>query len=218
MLPSTKRLIIAIIGLLLFMEMLDSTVLNTALPQIAKAIHNNPIELKVALTFYLLSLGIFIHISGWLADPFGAKRILQIAVVIFVVGSIGCGLSVNLANLVLFRIIQGIGGAFMMPVGRLVLLRTMGKEGIVLATPKVATIGLIGSSIGPVIGGALTTYLSWRWIFFLNIPVGILMQWSISRFFPDIPPEKTEPFDFFGFVLFGAGLALLLFSLDVIVD
>jgi len=216
MFKNSKQILIGIVGLLLFMESMDATVLNTSLPQIAKAIHDNPIDLKVALTSYLLSMGLFIPVSGWLADRFGASRVLKVALVVFILGSMGCGVSNNLDSLVIFRIIQGIGGALMMPIGRLVLLKTLGNQ-IVTAMPNVAAVGLLGAAIGPLLGGALTTYISWRWIFYINFPIGLFALWVVAKSFPVIACHK-RPFNWLSFLLFCGGLALLLTGLDIIVD
>ena len=213
-----KNLIILTVSLILFMELADTSILNTSLPQIARSLHSNPVDLKVALTSYLLSLGVFIPISGWVADKIGVRLILKLAIVIFLVGSIGCGFANSLTTLVIFRIIQGMGGSFMMPISHLALLRIFDKKGIVTVWSKVAPIGFMGAALGPIIGGALTTYATWRLIFFINVPFGLFAIYMIHRLFPRLRQPLTRPFDLIGFVSFGSGLALLLFVIDVIVD
>ncbi len=202
----------------MLMEMLDATVLNTALPQIAIGLHVNPLRLKEILTVYFLALGIFIPVSGWMADRFGEKKSMLFAIVLFTVSSLVCGLSQNLPTLVGFRFLQGVGGAFLMPVGRQIMVRVfLGVERIkAMATINIMT--LLGLVLGPLVGGALTTYANWRWIFFLNGPVGIVGYYLILHYLPVIrAPEKIR-FDFIGFILIGLALGSLLFLLDVLID
>lgn len=163
-----------IIAVALFMETIDSTIINTAIPKIASSLQINPISLKFSLTSYLISLAVFIPISGWLADRFGAKKIFAIAMLIFTAGSILCGMSDHLYQLVPARIFQGFGGAMMTPVGRLILYRVFPKGKLINASTSATTPALIGPAIGPVLGGFITTYFSWRWIFYVNVPVGII--------------------------------------------
>jgi len=170
----SKAIIIVIVAIAMLMELLDATVINTSLPQIAKSLHTNPIELKVAITMYLLSLGIFIPVSGWLVDCIGERKTLILAIIIFLLSSIGCALSTNLDMLVVFRLLQGMGGAFLMPIARLVLVRAYGKQDIVHAMMKVSLITMSAMFLGPILGGAITTYIGWRWIFLLNIPFGLV--------------------------------------------
>lgn len=215
---SQEKAIIWTVAFLFFMDTLDGTVLNTSLPQIAYSFQISPILLKVALTSYLLSLGILIPISGWIADRFGAAKVMLAAVLVFTLSSIGCGLSPNLGLLVLFRILQGLGGALMMPVGRLVVLRVFGHERLLYAMMRITILGLVGPAIGPLLGGALTTYLSWRFIFFINIPVGIVAWYFIFHYFPKTQETILRPFDALGFILFSGGLGILLYVLDVTAD
>src|ERR1700686_47975 len=175
MTPRTRQLVISlIVACAMFMQNLDSTIIATALPAIGKSLGENPLRLNVAITCYLLSLAVFIPISGWTADRFGARRVFSAAIVVFTLGSIACGLANSLPMLVIARIVQGMGGAIMVPVGRLVLLRTVPKSELVRAMSYVSVPALVGPVIGPPLGGLIVTYGSWQWIFFLNIPIGAL--------------------------------------------
>src|SRR3954470_17025097 len=168
---SRQFAILLIVACAMFMQNLDSTIIATALPTIAHSIGETPLRLNVAITCYLLSLAGFVPISGWTADRFGARRVFSAAIVVFTLGSIACGLANSLPVLVVARIVQGMGGAMMVPVGRLVLLRTIPKSELVRAMSYISIPALIGPVIGPPLGGFIVTYSSWRWIFFINIPI-----------------------------------------------
>jgi EmrB/QacA subfamily drug resistance transporter len=197
----------------LFMENLDSTVISTSLPAIAGDLHINPISLKLALTSYLISLAIFIPASGWAADRFGARTIFRSAILVFVTGSILCGLSNTLPELVGARIIQGLGGAMMVPVGRLLLLRTVERTELVNALAYLTVPALLGPMTGPLLGGFITTYFHWRWIFWINVPIGAVGVILATQFIEDIRGRSSWPLDVRGFFLSGLGLACLLFGL-----
>ena len=203
-----------VVACAMFMQNLDSTVIATALPTIARALDESPLTLNVAITCYLLSLAVFIPISGWTADRFGARRVFSAAIVVFTLGSIGCGMANSLAALVAARIVQGMGGALMVPVGRLVLLRTVEKSDLVRAMSYVSVPALIGPVMGPPLGGFIVTYWSWRWIFFINIPIGILGIILVNLLIGDLKEGGRRPFDFGGFALTGVGLATLAFGLE----
>ncbi len=196
-----------IVACALFMENLDSTVLSTALPTIARDFGVSPINLKLALTSYLLTIAIFIPASGWLADRFGARTIFRIAIVLFTTGSICCGLSHSIAELVASRVLQGLGGAMMVPVGRLVILKSVSKSELVGALAWLTVPALIGPVVGPPLGGFITTYFEWRWIFWINVPIGILGLVLATLFIPDIRGEERVRFDYPGFVLSSFGIA-----------
>ncbi len=204
-----------IVACALFMENLDSTVIATSLPAIARDMNEDPIALKLALTSYLLSLAVFIPVSGWAADRYGAKNVFRAALGIFMIGSIACGFAVSLPDFVLFRIIQGMGGAMMVPVGRLVVLRSVPKEEFVAALSWFTIPALLGPITGPPIGGFITTYFHWRWIFFINVPIGLLGIALVTRFIGDIREENTPPLDRLGFALLGIGLSGVVFGLAV---
>ncbi|HTP83314.1 MAG TPA: DHA2 family efflux MFS transporter permease subunit [Alphaproteobacteria bacterium] len=200
----------------LFMENLDSTVVATALPAIARSLHEDPLRLNLAITSYLLSLAVFIPLSGWLADRIGARTVFGSAIVVFTLGSIGCGFSETLGQLVATRMLQGLGGAMMVPVGRLVLMRTIPKAELVNAMTYLTVPALIGPIMGPPVGGFIVTYSSWRWIFFINIPIGILGVLLTRRFIPDLTEEVRRPLDGRGFALTGLGLVGLMFGFETI--
>jgi EmrB/QacA subfamily drug resistance transporter len=212
----TKIIIPLIVACALFMENLDSTVISTALPAISVDLHQDPIALKLALTSYLLTLAVFIPISGWMADRFGARTVFRLAIVVFTAGSMLCGFSTSLLDFVIYRIIQGLGGAMMTPVGRLVVLRLIPKHEYVSAFAWLVIPALIGPLIGPPLGGFITTYFSWRWIFWINIPIGVLGIALATRYIEDIREENVPPLDGRGFVLSGIGLAGLAFGLTTI--
>ena len=205
-----------IVALALFMETLDTTILSTAIPQMAKSFGQNPLNLKLALTSYLLSLAIFIPISGWMADRWGSRNIFVGAMGLFTISSFFCGFSNNLTELIVWRVIQGMGGAMMMPVGRLVLLRTFRKENLIRIMNYITLPALLGPALGPVVGGALTTFFSWRYVFYINVPfglVGLLLAWfGIVNF----KNQVVGTFDWLGFLLFGFGLAGVSFSFEVL--
>jgi EmrB/QacA subfamily drug resistance transporter len=210
-----ERLIPLIVATALFMENMDSTVIATSLPAIAADIGTSPLTLKLAITSYLLSLAVFIPASGWTADRFGARLVFSLAVAVFMAGSIGCALSTSVTDFVIARILQGMGGAMMTPVGRLVLLRTIDKSALVNAMAWVTVPALVGPVIGPPLGGFITTYFSWHWIFLINIPIGLLGIFMASRYIDPIKSENHERFDLYGMVLAGIGLAGIAFGLSV---
>ena len=210
-----ERLIPLIVATALFMENMDSTVIATSLPAIAADIGTSPLTLKLAITSYLLSLAVFIPASGWTADRFGARMVFSLAIAVFMVGSIGCALSSSVTDLVIARILQGLGGAMMTPVGRLVLLRTIDKSALVNAMAWVTVPALVGPVIGPPLGGFITTYFSWHWIFLINIPIGLLGIFMALRYIDPIRSLSPERFDLYGLVLAGIGLAGIAFGLSV---
>jgi EmrB/QacA subfamily drug resistance transporter len=213
--PAPRSSLIAmIVACGLLMENLDSTVISTALPQIAVSMHEDPVRLSLAITTYLLSLAIFIPASGWFADRFGARTIFRLAIVIFTVGSILCGLSGSLVGLTAARILQGAGGAMMVPVGRLVLLRTVAKAELVRAMAYLTVPAMIGPVLGPPVGGAIVTFASWRWIFFLNVPIGILGIVLVSLFIENRKEPDTPKLDLAGLLLSGTALAGLMLGFE----
>ena len=202
-----------IIACALFMENMDSTVIATSLPVIAADLGVNPISLKLALTAYLVSLAVFIPVSGWMADRFGSLTVFRLAIGVFMLGSLTCGFSSSLDGFVAARFLQGMGGAMMVPVGRLILLKSVPKNELVQAMSYLTIPALLGPVFGPPLGGFISTYFHWRWIFFINIPIGILGIYLATRHVPQITEPDLAPLDFVGFVLSGFGLSALTLGL-----
>ncbi|MFL4971683.1 MAG: MFS transporter [Xanthobacteraceae bacterium] len=213
---TTDRLVPLIIAVALFMENMDSTVIATSLPAIAADIGTSPLALKLAVTCYLLSLAIFIPASGWTADRFGARTVFRAAIAVFVAGSIGCALASSLTGFVVARIVQGIGGAMMTPVGRLILVRTIDRRALLGAMVWVTMPALIGPIIGPPVGGFITTYFTWHWIFLINVPIGLVGIVLVTRYIENVRVAAPPPFDFSGMVLAGLGVGGLAFGLSVL--
>ena len=211
-----ERIIPLIVAVALFMEHMDSTVISTALPAIANDIGANPLALKLAITSYLLSLAIFIPASGWIADRFGARTVFRAAIVVFMIGSIGCAVSGSLTDFVIARTVQGMGAAMMSPVGRLVLIRSVPKRDLVNAMAWVSMPALVGPMLGPPVGGFITTYFSWHWIFIINLPIGFLGIALATRYIEDFRTEELAPFDFVGMVLLGIGIAGVVIGVSVL--
>src|SRR6202167_3347785 len=212
--PSSRRLLPWLVAVALFMESLDTTILNTAVPAVAAALHVAPLSMKSVLASYTLSLAIFIPISGWMADRFGTRRVFASAIGIFTLGSFLCGISSNIHVMVGCRILQGLGGSMMVPVGRLTVVRTFAKSELIQAMSSVAIPGLIGPMLGPIAGGLIVGYFHWRLIFFVNIPIGLVGLVMVYRHLPDYR-EPTNPLDVAGLILFGSGIALLSYVLEV---
>jgi EmrB/QacA subfamily drug resistance transporter len=210
-----RELLPWLVAVAFFMQALDTTILNTAVPSIARALAVAPLSMKSVLSSYSLSLAVFIPISGWMANRFGTRRVFGGAILLFALGSLLCGLARNIHWLVAFRILQGCGGAMMVPVGRLTLVRTFPKSELVRAMSFVAIPGLIGPMLGPVAGGFITGYLHWSVIFFLNVPIGVAGLYLVYRYLPDYRQDASPPLDVAGLVLFSSGIALLSYVLEV---
>jgi EmrB/QacA subfamily drug resistance transporter len=210
-----KRYMPWLVAVALFMENLDATIVNTAVPTMAANLGVAPLSLKGVLTAYTLSLAVFIPISGWMADRFGTKRVFALAIGLFLVGSLFCGLATNVPLLVVSRIIQGIGGAMMTPVGRLALVRSFPRSEIINAMNYVIIPALIGPLVGPFVGGIIVHWLHWRVIFFLNLPFGLVGLLMTRKYMPDFRDENAPALDRVGFILFGMGIALLSYVLEV---
>jgi EmrB/QacA subfamily drug resistance transporter len=209
-----KRIIPWLMASVFFIEVLDESIISTSIPRMAASLHLNPLALKAAIISYLISLAVLIPTSGWIAGRFGVRRVLTTAVGIFMLGSLCCGLSSNLDELVLSRVLQGIGGAMMTPLGRMTMLHTFKKHELVRAMNFVIIPGLVGGMSGPVVGGLIVTYFSWRMIFFINIPFCLIAMLMVSRYVPDIKIKQSPAFDWVGFVLLGCGLGGITYAME----
>ena len=212
--PRLRYIIPAVVAVAFLMEQLDSTILITAVPDIAKSLETTPVRMNLAVTTYILTLAMFIPVSGWFADRFGARRIFALSLFIFTLGSILCGLATSLPMLIATRALQGFGGAMMTPVGRLILIRSFPRSQLVTAMTYMTLPAVIGPVIGPVLGGFLTTYLSWRWIFWVNLPFGMIGMAMALRYVEDTERDATIKFDFPGFVMVGLGCVLLQYGIE----
>jgi EmrB/QacA subfamily drug resistance transporter len=211
-----SRSVPLILAVALFMENMDSTVIATSLPAIADDIGTSPVALKLALTAYLVSLAIFIPISGWMADRFGAKRVFSAAIAVFMLGSIACAVSGSLGAFVAARALQGLGGAMMTPLARLVLVRATPRSELVSAMAWLTIPGLVGPLVGPPVGGFITTFFSWHWIFLINIPIGLAGIVLAGRYLPDVESSGVPPLDVQGFLLSGIAASGIVFGLSVV--
>ncbi|HTB97689.1 MAG TPA: DHA2 family efflux MFS transporter permease subunit [Terracidiphilus sp.] len=211
---ASKRLLPWLVAVAFFMESLDTTILNTAVPAVSEALHVGPLSMKAVLASYTLSLAVFIPISGWMADRHGTRRVFASAIGLFTLGSLLCGLCSNIHLLVACRIIQGMGGSLMVPVGRLTLVRTFAKSDLIRIMSFVSIPALIAPMLGPIAGGLIVGYFHWRVIFFLNIPIGLIGLILVYIHLPDYR-EETHPLDLVGLILFGSGIGLLSYVLEV---
>jgi EmrB/QacA subfamily drug resistance transporter len=214
--PIREHIVPLVVAVALFMENVDSTVIATSLPAIAAAIGTKPLALKLAITSYLLSLALFLPVSGWTADRFGARKVFRAAIVVFMIGSIGCAFSGSLTQFVAARMVQGMGGAMMTPVGRLILVRSVDRRELVNAMVWVTLPALVGPLIGPPLGGFITTYISWHWIFLINIPMGLAGIVLATIFIEDVRAEEPDPLDRTGVILAGLGIGGLAFGGSVL--
>jgi EmrB/QacA subfamily drug resistance transporter len=205
-----------IVACALFMQNLDTSIINTALPSIAISFNDSPVRLSLAVTSYMLSLAVFIPISGWIADRFGAATVFRAAIAVFTIASMACGLCNNIVELTAARVLQGVGGAMMVPVGRLVLLRSIDRRDLVRAISYLTTPAILGPILGPPVGGLITTYFSWRWVFLLNVPIGILGMVLVTTLIKDSKPDTNPPLDWRGFVFTGISLTCLMYGAELI--
>jgi EmrB/QacA subfamily drug resistance transporter len=203
-----------VVAFAFFLEQLDITIITTAIPNMARGLGETPLRLNIALTSYVLALAVFIPVSGWVADRFGMRRTFCTAITIFTLGSVACGSSVNLGMLVASRLLQGFGGAMLTPVGRLILLRSFPRSELVSAMTWVSIPSVLGPVMGPLVGGFITTYWNWRWIFFVNVPFGLLGIALALRVVPADDELRHDRFDWIGFALCGLGMALVQFGIE----
>ncbi len=213
--PRLKILLPWLVAIAFFMESLDATILNTAVPVMAKSLGVVPLSMKSVLSSYTLSLAVFIPISSWVADRFGTRKVFASAIAMFTFGSLLCGLSTSISLLVCCRILQGCGGAMMVPVGRLTLVRSFAKSELVRAMSFVAIPALIGPMVGPLLGGLIVGFSHWRMIFFVNIPIGLVGLYYVHRYLPDYKEDQSVKLDIVGLILFGSGIALFSYVLEV---
>ena len=211
----TKRYLPWVVATALFMEQLDSTIVNTGIPAMAVSLGVTPLSLKAVVTSYILSLAVSIPVSGWLAERYGSRRVFMSALLLFILSSVACGLAVNAPMLVASRVPQGIAAAMMMPVGRLAIVRTFSKGELLRAMNFVIIPALLGPLLGPTVGGLIVHWLTWRDIFFVNVPVGLVALWFGHRYMPDYRNETRTPLDVRGLLLFSSGVALLSWLLEV---
>jgi EmrB/QacA subfamily drug resistance transporter len=212
--PGVRRRVLLLVACALFMENLDSSILSTALPAIASSLNENPLRLSLAISSYLLSLAVFIPVSGWIADRHGARRVFRSAIVVFTLGSLCCALAPNTLLLVMSRALQGMGGALMVPVGRLVVLRRIPKAEMVSSMVWISVPALIAPIVAPLLGGFIATYASWRWIFLINLPIGALGYVMVSRYITQDDRGAARPMDFAGWWILGTGLTTLVFGAE----
>jgi EmrB/QacA subfamily drug resistance transporter len=211
-----KRILPLIVGVSLFMDQLDATIVNTAIPAMSVSLGVTPLSLKAVMTSYLLSLAVCITLSGWMADRFGSRRVFASAVALFTFASFLCGISNSLEMLIASRVLQGVAAALMMPVGRLLIVRTFDKSELLKAMNFVIIPALMGPLLGPTIGGLIIHWFSWQMIFFINIPIGIAILYLVKDYVPQYQSEEKKSFDFWGFLLFGTGFGLLTWMLDLV--
>jgi EmrB/QacA subfamily drug resistance transporter len=211
---STKKLLPIILATAIFMQMLDSTVLNTSLPAIARDLHESPLDMQNAIISYVLTLAVFMPVSGFLSDKFGTKKVFILSIVLFSAGSLFCSMAQNLTQLVIARVVQGVGGSLMTPVGKLALIRTFSKHELLKAMNFAIIPALIGPVLGPLVGGYMVDYLSWHWIFLINIPIGLLGMVLSIRYMPDYKSPVID-FDLKGFLIFAAASLLLSVALEL---
>ena len=215
MATATKPQIIAmLVASAIIMQQIDSTGITTALPQMAISFGTEPVRLSIAVTAYLLSVAVFIPISGWMADKYGGRTIFRMAIGLFTLGSIFCGISQNVVELTAARVLQGFGGAMMVPVGRLVLFRSVEKNELVRTLAYLQVPAQLGPVLGPLVGGAITTYFDWRWMFWVNVPLGLIGMAMVSWLFPNPKEENQRPLDWTGFLLTGIALSGLMFAVQ----
>lgn len=216
---TTHPLIIAaIVASAMFMELLDSTVLLTALPRMAETFHRSPVDLSIGVTAYLLSFAALIPASGWVADHYGTRTVFSAAIALFVAASVWCGLSSSLEMFTAARVLQGAGASMMSPVGRMTMMRVIERRQVARAINWVAMAGLLGPTIGPPLGGFITTYWDWRWIFFINVPIGLIGMLLVWRHFPNLRASEQRPFDAAGFVLNAGTLTGVLYGLHQLTE
>lgn len=211
---SQARHIALIVGGAFFMVLLDSAIIATSLPRMAQEFGVEPVELSIGISIYLVSVAAFVPLSGWLSDRFGARQIFLLSIIIFVAASLACGMADTLGSFSLARAFQGLGGALMTPIGRVIVLNHAPKNELVRAMAYITWPALTAPVIGPVLGGFITTYFSWRWNFWINLPIGIIAWILVWRVIPPTQPTARRAFDPLGFVLSAGALVAFLLGLE----
>ncbi|RZA15151.1 MAG: MFS transporter, partial [Proteobacteria bacterium] len=212
--PVTARWLPWVIAIAFFMQALDGTILNTALPAMASDLAENPLRMQSVIIAYMLTVALLIPASGWISDRFGTRKVFFSAIMLFSIGSLLCALSQSLAMLVVARVIQGLGGALMLPVGRLVVLRAYPRSELVRILSFITVPALLGPLLGPTLGGWMVEWLSWHWIFLINLPVGALGCWAVWNLVPDLRGAERTRFDGIGFLLFGAAMVPITIAME----
>jgi EmrB/QacA subfamily drug resistance transporter len=212
--PITARWLPWVVAIAFFMQSLDGTILNTALPAMASDLAENPLRMQSVVIAYMLTVALLIPASGWIADRFGTKKVFFSAILLFSLGSLACALAYSLNMLIAARVLQGLGGALMLPVGRLVVLRAYPRSELVRILSFITVPGLLGPLIGPTLGGWMVQYLTWHWIFLINLPVGMVGCWAIWKILPDLRGSARVAFDGVGFLLFGAAMVLITIAME----
>lgn len=211
---SPRRSLLWLVAIGFFMQTLDATIINTALPAMAASLGESPLRMQSVVVAYALTMAMLIPASGWLADRFGTRRVFFCAIVLFVAGSVLCALSRGIGQLVAARVIQGLGGALLLPVGRLALLRSVPRAEFLAAMSFVAIPGLVGPLLGPTLGGWLVQYASWHWIFLINVPVGLIGCLATLRIMPDLRLTQQHRFDGVGYALLAFGMVAISLAID----
>lgn len=211
---ANARRVALIVAIAFFMQLLDSTIISTSLPQMGASFGVPAVAMSIGITVYMLTMAVFVPLSGWLADRFGARNIFLVAIALFTLASLACGVSRDLTEFVAARAVQGLGSALMTPVGRILVLRNASKSELLNATALITWPALFAPVVGPVLGGFITTYLSWHWNFFINIPLGLIGLALVGRFIPGDREADAKPLDWPGFFLTSLGLACLLYGLE----
>jgi EmrB/QacA subfamily drug resistance transporter len=213
---TNPRVLALIVASAIIMQQIDSTAITTALPQMAISLGTDPVRLSIAITAYLLSIAVFVPISGWASDRFGGRTVFRAAIGLFALASVCCAFSQNAIELTAARVLQGIGGAMMVPVGRLVLFRSVEKSKLIRTMAYLQVPAQLGPVLGPLMGGFITTYFSWRWIFLVNVPLGLIGVWLVTRYFDNPKEEHPRPMDWTGFLLTGASLSCIMYGIEAV--
>ncbi|WP_044103220.1 multidrug transporter subunit MdtD, partial [Xanthomonas citri] len=211
---ATIKSLLWLVSLAIFMQMLDATIVNTALPSMARSLHESPLQMQSVVFSYALAVAMFIPASGWIADRFGTRRTFLVAIIVFTLGSLLCAAAQQLPQLVAARVVQGIGGAMLLPVGRLAVLKTVARADFLRAMSFIAIPALIGPLVGPTLGGWLVEVASWHWVFLINLPIGVIGFIAALKIMPDHYGDARQRFDLIGYLMLAFGMVALSLALD----